>query len=265
MTFQSSSLRVAGRQSDLADLHHSSPKLFRKAIPESGLSSTHVKSMYDDSESVKSWINAIYYAGSVIESDDSDVFGSLTFSVHPFRDRGVLSPASEDFDSDSSVSLCFDASAWVSEPPFAAYDDSDESGSTSSHSDDEAQYISIPSDSPWYRPPESESPEQVSAQEFCIGTYPNSCSSDVRQAIAQQEILLNIFHEELRRIIPQGHDAEYDPDWLEDVDADLVLAPVETYEELCWESIVSERSPTCRLTRPLADVPIGFGDVHGAF
>ncbi|KAF9237873.1 hypothetical protein BU15DRAFT_62891 [Melanogaster broomeanus] len=260
MTFQTSSLRVAGQQLDVADLLYPSSKLSRKCFPESGLSST---SMYEDSESIKSWINTIYYK-SVFQLVDSDAVNALILSHHPCRDCGTPSPRSDDFDSDSSASFCFDAPAWVPEDRVPIYYDSDESGSASTLSDDEAQYISIPSDSPWYRQP-SPSPEPISTREFYTGTYPNSCSDDVRQVIAQQEHLLAIFHEELRRIIPHADGAEYNSDWLEDMDADVVLAPVETYQDLCWESVVSEKSPTRRLTRPLADVPIGFGDVHGAF
>ncbi|KIJ04794.1 hypothetical protein PAXINDRAFT_21916 [Paxillus involutus ATCC 200175] len=257
MTFQTSSVRVAGQQSDTED--------FLYPLPDSGLSSMCLKSMYEDSESIKSWIDTIYHAEkSVFQLDDSKAVDALAFSPHTFRDRGAPSPVSEDFDSDSSASFCFDTSAWVLKHLVPVSDDDDESDSASTPSDDEAQYLSIPSDSPWYRQP-SPSPEPIVDQEFCTGTYPNSCSSDVRQVISQQEHLLVIFHEELRRIIPHGNGAEYNSAWLEDVDPDLVLAPIETYEDLCWEAVVSERSPTRRLTRPLPDVPIGFGDVHGAF
>ncbi|KAF9222462.1 hypothetical protein BS17DRAFT_190609 [Gyrodon lividus] len=264
MTFQTSSLRVAGQRSDIADLLYPSSKSSPKSLPDFGLSLTRVKSTYENRESIKSWMDAIYHADKyVFRLDDSDVVDALAFSLHTFRDRGATSPASEDFDSDSSASFRFVASAWVPEALVSISDDSDESDSASIQSDDEAQYISIPSDSPWYRLP-SPSPELISARESRTGTYPNSCSSDVRQVIAQQEHLLAIFHEELRRIIPHDGD-EYNSDWLEDVDAGLVLEPIQTYEGLCWESIVSERSPTRRLTKPLPDVPIGFGDVHGAF
>ncbi|KAG2362422.1 hypothetical protein BDR07DRAFT_1376501 [Suillus spraguei] len=60
----------------------------------------------------------------------------------------------------------------------------------------------------------------------------DSCSDDtaasstvpenVWQAMAQQELLLDFFHEELRRIIPGTHN--YNSSWLEGVDPDLVLS-----------------------------------------
>lgn len=157
-----------------------------------------------------------------------------------------------------------DASAWAPEV-FASsyYDDSDESRSASSLSDD-VQYITIPSDSPWYRLP-SPSPGPVTAYEFTTAAFANSCSNDVRQAIAQQELLLAIFHEELRRVVSRDDGAGYDSDWLEDVDADLLLAPLETYADLCWESAVSEKSPFLGLGKPFPDVPIGFDEVHDAY
>lgn len=143
------------------------------------------------------------------------------------------------------------------------YDDSDESHSESSSSDD-AQYIAIPSDSPWYHPP-SPSPGPVTAHEITTAAYALSCSSDVRQAIAQQELLLAIFHEELRRIVPRADGTAYDSVWLEDVDADLVLSPLDTYADLCWESTVCEKAPSLWLGRPMPDVPIGFDDIYGGY
>lgn len=193
------------------------------------------------------------------DSDNVDVF---EFAAHPFRTCPPHSPFSDE--SDSDISFCFAASAWAPEI-FASsyYDDSDESHSESSLSDD-AQYIAIPSDSPWYRRP-SPSPMPITAHELSTAAYVHSCSSDVRQAIAQQELLLAIFHEELRRIVPRADGAAYDSDWLEDVDADLVLAPLETYADLCWESAVCEKSPALWLDRPMPDVPMGFDDIHGTY
>ncbi|KIK96345.1 hypothetical protein PAXRUDRAFT_826057 [Paxillus rubicundulus Ve08.2h10] len=264
MTLQTSSLRVAGQQSDTEDFLHSFSKSPWRSLPGSGLSSTCLKSMYEDSEFIKTWIDTIYYADkSVFQLDDSQIVDAFAFSLHTFN-RGAPSPVAEDFDSDSSASFRFDTLARVSEHLVPISDGDDESDSVSTPSDDEAQYLSIPSDSPWYRQ-SSPSPEPIMDQEFHTGTYPNSCSNDVRQVISQQEHLLVIFHEELRRIILHCAGAEYNSAWLQDVDANLVLAPIETYEDLCWKAVVSERSPTRRLTRPLPDVPVGFGDVHGAF
>lgn len=195
------------------------------------------------------------------DSDDSNVF---EFATHPFRTYCPRFPFSDELESESDVSFPFDASAWAPEVFTASYDDnSDETHSDSSLTPD-AQYITIPSDSPWYRLP-SPSPGPISAHEFSTAAYANSCSSDVRQAIAQQELLLAIFHEELRRVVPRDDGAEYDSDWLGNVDVDLVLAPLETYADLCWESAVCEKPPTQRVDRPMPDVPMGFDEVHEAY
>ncbi|KAH7883321.1 hypothetical protein F5I97DRAFT_1904060 [Phlebopus sp. FC_14] len=177
--------------------------------------------MYGDSRAIISWVNAIYSDDrSVAKPNDPSADVIYTFPFHPYRDADFASPVSEDSESESSISFCFDGSAWVSALPLTPLDSSDDSVSTCANSDDGAQYISIPADSPWYRPPVPPSPKVATAQELCSGTYPNSCSSDVRQAIAQQEHLLNIFHEELCRIIPDGYGFEYNSDWLDDCYAD---------------------------------------------
>lgn len=199
---------------------------------------------------------------STLNLGDSSDINVFEFATHPFRTPH--SPFSDEFASDSDISFCFAASAWAPEV-FASsyYGDSDESLSDSSLSDD-AQYITIPFDSPWYRRP-SPSPGPVSAHEFSALEFAHSCSSDVRQAIAQQELLLAIFHEELRRIVPRADGVAYGSEWLEDVDADLVLAPLETYADLCWESAVCGMSSALWSERPMADVPIGFDDIHKSY
>jgi len=216
--------------------------------------------MYGTDESILSWINAIDFANktplNLGDSNDVDVF---EFATHPFRICRPDSPFSDD--SDSEISFCFAMSAWAPEVLASSYyDDSDDSHSDPVPSDD-AQYIAIPFDSPWYHPP-SPSPGPVTTYELCTATYAQSCSSDVRQAIAQQELLLGIFHAELRRMIPRGDSTTHGFDWLEDMDADLVLAPLETYADLCWESAVCENAPSLWLDRPMPDVPMGFDDIH---
>ncbi|KAI5981306.1 hypothetical protein EDC04DRAFT_3099891 [Pisolithus marmoratus] len=44
-------------------------------------------------------------------------------------------------------------------------------------------------------------PEPTPSPEFAAESFVNSCSSGVRQVIAQQELLLAIFHAELQRMI----------------------------------------------------------------
>ncbi|KAF8132056.1 hypothetical protein EV363DRAFT_143098 [Boletus edulis] len=262
MAFQTSGLRIAGQDSDIVDIFFPSDAF--QCLLDVKLSPMLGKQMYGDSESIKSWIAAIDRDDKTVSKlngpDDSNVF---KFATHSFRTYCPRSPFSDGFESESDISF-LDASTWAPEV-FASsyYDDSDESRSESSLSDD-AQYVTIPVDSPWYRRP-SPSPGPVSAHEFITATFANSCSSDFRQAIAQQELLLAIFHEELRRAVPRNDGAEYDSDWLEAMDVDLVLAPLETYADLCWESAVCEKSPPLWLSRPIPDVPTGFDDVYGAY
>ncbi|KAI6009881.1 hypothetical protein EDC04DRAFT_847885 [Pisolithus marmoratus] len=225
-------------------------------------SSPHCRSMYEDTWTVKSWVKAVYYAGNPeATSNISDDPNVVTF-VHPtFREMGHLSACDSDFD----IPACPDDPTWLSDLHFTSYDDSDDSGTTSAFSDDDrAQYIRISSDSPPYRHSESR-PEPTPSPEFAAESFVNSCSSGVRQVIAQQELLLAIFHAELQRMIPRDDESEYNPGWLDDVDPEVLLSPMEVYEDLCWRSAVSDKYAACQLTRPLADVPIGFGDVHAAF
>ncbi|KAN0081456.1 hypothetical protein V8E55_009080 [Tylopilus felleus] len=260
MSFHPTSLRVAG-QDDIIDILFPSSDTSR-CLSDLGLSG---KQLYGNSESIKSWIDAIDRDNkSVFQLDDPDDAKAFEFATHPFRPYCPRSPFSDDLESKSDIFFPLDASAWAPEV-FASsyYDDSDESRSESSLSDD-AQYITIPAGSLWFRLP-SPNPGPITAYELSTAAFAQSCSSDVRQAIAQQELLLAVFHEELRRVVPRNSGAEYDSDWLEDVDVDLVLAPLETYADLCWESAVYEKSPALSLERPLPDVPTGFDEVHEAY
>jgi len=260
MAFQDSRPRVAGQDflyMDMAfssEISHSFQGVRSSPIP--------CKQMYRDNESIQSWINGVHYPSkSVFNPEDPGDTNVFKFASHPFRACLPHSPFSDEDDSDSEVSFSSDSWAWAPAILEPSYVDSGEIRSESSISDD-AQYFTIPSDSPWYRPPPSPSPGPVSAHEFNTALYAKSCSSDVRQAIAQQELLLAIFHRELRRVMPRDDTSDYDSDWLEDMDADLVLAPLETYADLCWESAISgEQPPVLRSDRPIPDVPMGFDDV----
>ncbi|KAG9312241.1 hypothetical protein JVU11DRAFT_7541 [Chiua virens] len=259
MPFQDSTLRVAGQDSDIVDIifpssHVSQNRVGAEFFPVQG------KQMYGDHESIRSWIDAIDGANKCsFKTYDFDVATVFEFATHPFRIYRPNSPFPDESESDSDVSFCFDPSAWASGVFASSYDDGSDKRCLEVPFSDDAQYITIPSDSPWYRPP-SRSPGPVSAHEFDTAAFAGSCSSDVRQAIAQQDLLLAIFHEELRRVLPHNDGAKYDPDWLEDVDADVVLAPLESYADVCWESAVSENAPSLWLGRPVPDVPVGFDD-----
>lgn len=232
--------------------------MYRKEMAESVSSSTHLKSTYEDSLTIKTWIEAVYYAGGpetkFSVSDDENM---MTLTHQPVGHQSIPSSACEPhFD----IHVNLDSRTWVSDLHLSPYEDSDESGSSSTSSDDDAQYINIPSDSPWYRPPESPGSTPESSQDPDVGTFPDSCSPDVRQVISQQDLLLALFHAELRRVIPRDNQSEYVLDWLEEVDPEVVLSPMEVYQDLCWDAAVSDHYATSQTIRPLPDVPVGFDD-----
>lgn len=78
------------------------------------------------------------------------------------------------------------------------------------------------------------------------------------EVLEQQQLLVGVFHDELRRIIPGDH--QYEDDWLNEVDAKLLLAPVESFEDTCMRSMkpVSRPLSTDFGSKPLPDVPVDF-------
>jgi len=222
--------------------------------------------MYEDTKNVRYWITAVNSG----EKLDIDPKVPSSPDVHPFNSCGLHVPYydilreeghddNEYCDDLGGLSMTLDASVWLAHHMPSLSDSGSESTATSAISDSDAmaQFIDIAWDSPWYRPPRNSSPISSSPLH---DSHSSACSPDLRQAIAQQELLLDFFHEELRRIIPSDH--EYDSTWLEDVDPDLVISPVQSYEELCWQSAVLEAQTTIiRPNKPLPDVPVGFGDL----
>lgn len=192
-----------------------------------------------------------------------DVHPSISYRLHVTPD--VWEQGDDKSEYRDGLSTTSDASAWLTHRMPSLSDCGSDSTATSAvcDSDAMAQFIDIAWDSPWYRLPQPNSPISSSPLH---DSYSCACSPDVRQAMAQQDLLLDLFHEELRRIIPSDH--SYDCDWLEDVDPDLVLSPVQSYEELCWQAATSDTHMTIqrRQPRPLPDVPVGCGDpLDGAF
>lgn len=212
--------------------------------------------MYGDIKNIQYWITAVNLDGK------PDIYPKVPsspdgFFAHPFNSSGHRGPYDTQDDEYESCDgldglMTFDISPWLAHHMKSPSDSSDDTAASSAVPDSEAaaQYIDIAWDSPWYRLPGSTSPVSSPLHD----SYSCACSPDVRQAMAQQELLLDVFHEELRRIIPSAHD--YNSAWLEDVDPDLVLSPVQSYEELCWRSVV----PDTHIHRPRPDVPIGLGD-----
>ena len=142
-----------------------------------------------------------------------------------------------------------------------AFEDSDSDTDIDSDSDSEAQYITIPSGSPWWKaPPSSNSVSYdtlVDEDDFDEDdALPSSQSlSDVLQ---HQQLLVGVFHDELRRIIPGEH--QHEDDWLNEVDAKLLLAPVESFEDSCRRSMMPASRPSSidYGSKPLPDVPVDF-------
>lgn len=213
------------------------------------------KPMYEDMKNIQYWITAVN-SGEKPDIDSKVPSSPDGIFAHPFNSCGDCGPCDLQDDEYGSCDgldglMTFDISPWLAHHMKSLSDSSDDTTASFTVPDDEAaaQYINIAWDSPWYRLPGSSSPISSSP---LPDSYSCACSPDVRQAMAQQELLLDFFHEELRRIIPGTHD--YNSAWLEDVDPDLVLSPVQSYEELCWQSAVFD---THNL-RP--DVPVGLGD-----
>lgn len=215
------------------------------------------KPMYEDMKNIQYWITSVNSGekpdiASKVPSSPDGIF------AHPFNFFGHHPCDLQDDEYGSCDGLdslmTFDISPWLAHHMTSLSDSSDDTAASSAvtDSEDAAQYINIAWDSPWYRLPGTSSPVSSSPLH---DSYSCACSPDVRQAMAQQELLLDFFHEELRRIIPGAHD--YNSAWLEDVDPDLVLSPVQSYEELCWQSAVSDIH---MIHKPCPDVPVGLGD-----
>ncbi|KAG2158591.1 uncharacterized protein EDB93DRAFT_1245821 [Suillus bovinus] len=239
MAYHPSSFRsgVAGQ------LDSSHPHLISQ-IPLRDKSGLRSKPMYEDMKNIQYWMTGV--KSEEKPNIDSKVPSSPDgIYAHPFNfisHRGPCDLQDDDYESsdDHDGLMTFDISPWLAHHMRSLSDSSDDTATSTTVPDNEAttQHININWDSPWYRPPETSSPIPSSP---LSDSYSCACSQDVRQAMAQQELLLDFFHEELRRIIPSAYN--YNSTWLEDVDADLVLSPVRSYEELCWQSAVSDHKP----------------------
>lgn len=146
---------------------------------------------------------------------------------------------------------------------FQDFDDSDSETDFDSDSDSEAQYITIPPGSPWWKaPPSSHSVSfdtVVDEDNFDEDDIPSSHSFS--EVLQQQQFLVGVFHDELCKMIPGDH--HRDDDWLREVDAKLLLAPVESYEDECKGSMAPALPPLSSDfgPKPLPDVPVDFDDV----
>jgi len=213
-------------------------------------------SMYSDGDALQAWLQSVHldtYGDEFLYASSKKPYS------HPYSyPSGSFSDDELDkSETASDISEIFRNATWLTTAPLDMVDPgTDESISSCSDSSSEAQYISIPYGSPWYRAhvspvpslsvPSSAPPEDLTSRDF------NSCSPAVQQLITQQEYLLRVFHDELRRTVPSG--GGYDTDWLDDVDPEVLIAPTETFEDLCWEMSSRESSPEL-LRDHLVDIP----------
>jgi len=144
------------------------------------------------------------------------------------------------------------------------FDDSDSSDSDTDvdyDSDAEAQYITIPPESPWWKAPS----EGSSSGDISFDTLVNDDEYDeipsnhsLDEVLQKQQYLVGLFHDELRRIVPEG---SYDDSWLAEVDAKLLVAPVEAFRDACKGSMATSAGPaSTEFEKPLPDVPVNFGE-----
>ena len=86
-------------------------------------------------------------------------------------------------------------------------------------------------------------------------THPRvTCYRDIGETT-----VVDLFHDELRRIMPGDAPYEYDQDWFKEVDAKLLLAPVEVFEETCQTSMSRPLSTDVR-SKPVPYVPVDDDD-----
>lgn len=150
------------------------------------------------------------------------------------------------------------------------FDDSDETDSDTdvdSSSDSEAQYITIPHQSPWWKPPKSS--DSVSFDTLVDDDLEDDdapSSHSLHDVLQEQQFLVAVFHDELRRIIPGEFSYRCDDEWLNEVDAKLLLAPVEAFEETCMSSMASSSRPSSTDfgAKPVPDVPVDFEELIDA-
>jgi len=153
-------------------------------------------------------------------------------------------------------------SSTISELDQDDFDDTDSETDVDSDSDSEAQYITIPPESRWWKAPSSS--HSISFDPLLddddLDDEDIPSGHSLSEVLQQQQFLVGIFHDELRRMIPGDH--PYDDDWLKEVDAKLLLAPVESFEEACRRSMTAALSPfsTDFGSKPFPDVPVDFDD-----
>jgi len=212
------------------------------------------------------------YARSVDSIDLQSTYagGAASYGPHPFIVDGDFDI--EDTTMSSTRDICdylihFSSTSSVisdvDDDDFHDFDDSDSETDVDSNSDSEAQYITISPGSPWWKaPPSSHSVSFDTLVDDDLDQEDASSSDSLSQALQQQQLLVGFFYDELRRIIPGDH--PYDDDWLKEVDAKLLLEPVESFEEACRRSMAPASRPlsTDFGSKPRPDVPVDLNDAE---
>lgn len=195
--------------------------------------------------------------------------GAVSHRSHPFIADGDLDILDTTISSTQDICdylIHFSSSSPVFEVDHDDFQDFDDTDSdTDIDSDSEAQYITIPPDSPWWKAPPSTHSISFSTlddDDNDIDENDVPESGFVSDVLQQHQVLVGVFHDELRRIIPG--DYPYDDDWLKEVDAKLLLAPVESFEDTCRQSMIpmSRQLSTDFGSKPLPDVPVDFDDAE---
>lgn len=116
--------------------------------------------------------------------------------------------------------------------------------------DDDAQYISIPSSSPFYHPPPPPHP-------FACPSYDLSFSCDALSDDGSFQVQpATLFHECLDSILPGWRDDELfalNAECLEGLEKDLLLSPMEVFQQ----NLLSSMKSVSRYSKPPPDVPEG--------
>lgn len=156
------------------------------------------------------------------------------------------------------------------EQDFEDSDDTDSDTDVGSDPETEAQYITIPHQSPWWKPPKSF--DSLSFDTLVDSDNGNesynddiSSSHSLQDVLQEQQFLVAVFHDELRRMIPADASYQSEDDWLHEVDAKLLLAPVEVFQETCMSTMTATSRPSSGDfgVKPPADVPIDFEEDIG--
>ncbi|KAK1217010.1 hypothetical protein PQX77_020360 [Marasmius sp. AFHP31] len=128
-------------------------------------------------------------------------------------------------------------SSLVGSPLFASafYDsDSFDEDSVEWDNEDHAQYLIIPSHSPFFTPPQpSDSLPYVLGQSSQLAF---SCDS-LNDGDSDIDRAAQIFHDELARMAPGLEDRKIDPGCLKEMGAELVVSPLRLFEEYFYDSL----------------------------